>query len=111
MDMSPLSMFWKKSLNNGLLSTYLNDFMKVVELVVTQIMGFVKDKRTFSTLIFMKKRFQNKLSKNLVFMEMFAQTFLHSCTMALPSQLGLMRKRRGVFWLELRQFQTMTCLK
>jgi hypothetical protein len=97
MVLSPLSMFWKKSLNNDLLSTYLNDFMKVVELVVAQIIGFVKDERTFSTLIFMKTRFQNKLFKHLIFMKMFAQTFLHSCTMALPSQLGLMRKRIGVF--------------
>jgi hypothetical protein len=84
----------EKSLNNGLLSTSFNDFMKVVELVVAQIMGFVKDERTFSTL---KTRFQNKLSKHLVFMEIFAQTFLHGCTMALPSQLGLLKKRRGVF--------------
>jgi hypothetical protein len=35
--------------------------MKVVELVVAQIMGFVKDERNFSTLTFMKTRFQNKL--------------------------------------------------
>jgi len=48
----------EKSLNNGLLSTSFNDFMKVVELVVAQIMGFVKDERTFSTLIFMKQDFK-----------------------------------------------------
>jgi hypothetical protein len=46
--------------------------MKVVELVVVQILRFVKDERTLSTLIFMKTRFQNKLSKHLIFMEMFA---------------------------------------
>lgn len=75
MDLSFLSMFWKKSLNNGLLSTYLNAFMKVVELVVAQIMGFVKNERTFSTLIFMKTNFQNMLFKHLIFMECLHKPF------------------------------------
>jgi hypothetical protein len=46
MDLNPLSKLWKKFSNNALLSTYANEFMKVIKLVVIQIMGFVEDERT-----------------------------------------------------------------
>jgi hypothetical protein len=50
--------------------------MKVVELVMVWIMGFVKDERTFLTLIFMKRIFQNILCEQLDFVvQMFAQPF------------------------------------
>jgi hypothetical protein len=42
MDLNPLSKLWKKLSNNALLSTYANEFMKVIKLVVIQIMGLWK---------------------------------------------------------------------
>jgi hypothetical protein len=67
MDLNPLSKLWKKLSNNALLSTYANEFMKVIKLVVIQIMGFVEDERTYLTLTFMKRRFQNRLYGHLDF--------------------------------------------
>ncbi len=34
MDLNPLSKLWEKFSNNGLLSTYVGEFMKVIKLVV-----------------------------------------------------------------------------
>ncbi len=67
MDLNPLSRLWKKLSNNALLSTYANEFMKVIKLVVIQIMGFVEDERTHLTLTLMKKRFQNRMCGHLAF--------------------------------------------
>jgi hypothetical protein len=39
--------------------------MKVAKLTMVQIMGFVEDERTFSTLTFMKTRLQNSLCEHL----------------------------------------------
>jgi hypothetical protein len=65
MDLNPLSKLWKKLSNNALSSTYANEFMKVIKLVVIQIMGFVEDERTYLTLTFMKRRFHNRLCGHL----------------------------------------------
>jgi hypothetical protein len=54
MDLNPMFIFWKKITSNALLCAQLSKCMKVAKLVVLQIMGYVEDKKTFSTLIFMK---------------------------------------------------------
>jgi len=50
MDLNPMSKLWKNFFSNAPLCVQLFEFMKVVELVEVQIMGFVKDEKTFSTL-------------------------------------------------------------
>jgi hypothetical protein len=50
--------------------------MKVVKLVVVQIMGFVEDEKTFSTLTFMKTRLWNRLCEYLdLVVRMIAKPF------------------------------------
>jgi hypothetical protein len=50
--------------------------MKVTKLAVVQIMGFVKDEKTFSTLTFMKTRLWNRLCEHLdIVVRMFTQPF------------------------------------
>jgi hypothetical protein len=50
--------------------------MKVVELVVVQIMGSMKNERTFSTLMFMKTRLWHHLYGHLdLVVHTFAQLF------------------------------------
>lgn len=45
-------------------STRHSKYMKVVELVVMKIMGFVKNERTFNNLTFTKIRLHNMLCEN-----------------------------------------------
>ncbi len=76
MDLNLVSKFWKKLCSNVLLCARLFELMKVVELIVVQIMGFVKDERTFSTLTFMKTRLWHRLCEHLdLLVRMFAQPF------------------------------------
>jgi hypothetical protein len=56
MDVNLVSKLWKTLSSNALLCAQLYEFMKVVELAMAQIMGFVEDERIFSTLMFMKTR-------------------------------------------------------
>jgi hypothetical protein len=51
--------------SNASLCVQLSKFMKVVELVEVQIMGFVKDEKTFSTLTSMETRLCNQPYEHL----------------------------------------------
>jgi hypothetical protein len=51
-------------------------YVKLVELVMVQIVGSVKDERCFFTLVFMKSKFWNRLITHLpLVVGMFAQQF------------------------------------
>jgi hypothetical protein len=59
MDLNPMFILWKKVSSNALLCAQLSEFMKVAKLATIQIVEYMEDERTFSTLIFMKTRLQN----------------------------------------------------
>jgi hypothetical protein len=65
MDFNLVFKLWKKLTSNALLCAHLFKFIKVIELIMVQIMGFVEDEKTFSTLTFMKTRLQNKFCDHL----------------------------------------------
>ncbi len=76
MDLNFMFRLWKKLSDNGLLCAWLFEFMKVTKLAVVQIMGFVKDEKTFSTLTFMNTRLWNRLCEHLdIVVRMFTQPF------------------------------------
>jgi hypothetical protein len=56
LDLNPLSRLWNKLSSNALLCVHLNEFMKVAKSVAIQIMGYMEDEKTFSTLTFMNTR-------------------------------------------------------
>ncbi len=89
--------------SNALLHVHFNEFVKVGKFVVVQIMGFVENKRTFLTLIFMKTRLQNKICEHLdLVVHIYAQPLhtIDNFIKMLPSLLGLMKKPKGIFWLD-----------
>jgi hypothetical protein len=91
MDCNPMSKLWKNYFSNASLCVQLSKFMKVVELVEVQIMGFVKDEKTFSTLTSMETRLCNQLYEHLdLVVCMFAQPFYIVGTF--PYDNGLMRR-------------------
>lgn len=57
--MNPLTLIWQKLNINTLSALKLNEFHKLAEIVVGQIMGSVRDERIFSTLTFMKNFLRN----------------------------------------------------
>jgi hypothetical protein len=40
-------------------------YIKLIEIVVIQVLGFVENEKTFSTIRFMKSRLQNQLNTHL----------------------------------------------
>jgi hypothetical protein len=64
MDLNLVLRLWKRLSSNVLLCAQLSKFTKVTKLAMVQIMGFVKDERTFSTLTFMKTRLWNCLCEH-----------------------------------------------
>jgi hypothetical protein len=76
LDRNPLTKLWQKVSQNTHMVQRLSEFMKVVEITVTAILGSVEDERTFSTLSFMKSKLRNHLSSHLdTTVKMFLQPF------------------------------------
>ena len=64
-DVNLVSKLWQKLGCNGLLLSKLSEFMRLVEIVITNVMGSVEDERTFSSLKFIKSRLRSWLEGNL----------------------------------------------
>lgn len=74
--MNPLSSLWQKLDSNALLASKLSEFVKVAEVIIVTVLGFVEDERTFSTLNYMKSKVRNNLDDHLdLVLRMFGQSF------------------------------------
>ena len=62
---NPMTRLWHHIEANSVLQHKLSKYMKITELAVVTILGSVEDKRTFSTLSFMKNKLRNCLSTHL----------------------------------------------
>jgi hypothetical protein len=64
-DTNPATKLWVIIKNNALLTQQLNEYLKLIEIMVVSMLGSLKDVQTFSTLAFMKNKLCNKLSLHL----------------------------------------------
>jgi hypothetical protein len=60
-NVNPITRLWQKLGYNGLLLCKLSEFMPLVEIAITTVLGSVEDERTFSSLKFIKSRLKNRL--------------------------------------------------
>jgi hypothetical protein len=75
-DTNLVTKLWITISNNVLLTQRLSKYLKLVEIVVVSMLGFVEDEQTFSTLAFMKDKLRNRLGLHLdTTLYMFAQKF------------------------------------
>jgi hypothetical protein len=58
-NMNPIIQMWLKVQSFPLLILKLNEYMKVVEIVMVQVLGSMEDERTFKNLAFMKSKLHN----------------------------------------------------
>lgn len=56
---------WKYIVENATLHVSMLEYLKLVDLCLTMILGSVEDERVFSALGFLKSKLRNKLDKNL----------------------------------------------
>ena len=64
-DVNPLTKIWRVANANILLAGRFPTYLKLVEIVVVMILGLIENKRTFSSLTFLKPRLCNALDGHL----------------------------------------------
>ena len=58
-DENPLTKVWVRIGQNALMLSRLSEYIKVAEIAIAVVLGSLEDKRTFSTLSFMKSKLRN----------------------------------------------------
>lgn len=83
-----VSMFWIKLFHNAFIVVKLSKYFKVAKHAPMQVLGSIKDKRTYSSLFFLNNKLLNKLSSHFhLVVHIFAQRFLHGKTF--PYQVAI----------------------
>jgi hypothetical protein len=79
-DTNLVTKLWVTININALFIQQINEYLKLVDIIVVLVLGYVKDERTFSTLAFMKDKLPNKLGST------FGHNCLHVCIRVLYSK-------------------------
>ncbi len=75
-DTDPMTKSWVTISNNAILIERLSEYLKLADIVVVSILGFVEDEWTFSMFAFMKDKLCTRLGLHLdTIVCMFAQKF------------------------------------
>jgi hypothetical protein len=61
-DLNPLTRMWCKVFGSTLLNHKLLEFIKLTEIIVVQMFGFVENEHTFNIVAFMKSKLRNYLT-------------------------------------------------
>ena len=87
---------WQKVSQNSLMVQHLFEFIKVAEIVVTTVLGSVKDECTFSMLGFTKSKLCNCLGSHLdTIVKIFSQPFYQQDTFPYHNAIMHWRKQRA----------------
>jgi hypothetical protein len=70
-EFNPLIRIWCKIFASAIFNHKISKFIKLVEIVTLQVLGFVEDECTFNTINFMKARLGNQLSPHMDFCTKF----------------------------------------
>ena len=92
-DANPITKLWQKVGTNGLLLNRLSEFIKVVEIAITAVLGNVEDERIFLNLAFIKLKLRNKLGVHLdTCVRLFSQGFYSQDTFPYQEAITLWRE-------------------
>jgi hypothetical protein len=73
---NPVTHLWQVIHASHLLSNAFPKYLKVVEIAMVHVLGFVKDEQCFSSVAFLKNKVQNRLNNHLeLVVSMHAQKF------------------------------------
>lgn len=87
-DRNPLTKLWQKVSQNILMAQRLSEFIKVVEIAITTVLGNTEEERTFSALSFMKSKLCNCLGSHLdTTVKMLSQPFYNQESFAFYSAI------------------------
>jgi hypothetical protein len=88
-DKTPISRLWTKINNSPILPCKLNEYSKLVEIIIAQVLGFVENERTFNNMAYMKNKLQNLL-----------KTYFDSASLAKKNLTSLLFHTKLFFSLE-----------
>jgi hypothetical protein len=91
-DINLMTKLWVTISNNALFKQQLNEYLKLVEIVVLSMFRSIQDEQTFSTLAFMKDKLHDQVGFT------FGHNCLHVCTKVLYLKKLLLS--RGYYSLE-----------
>jgi hypothetical protein len=57
-DKNPVSKLWMKIRSSPIMAHKLSECIKLDEIVLTQVLGFLEDERTFNNLAYMKTSYE-----------------------------------------------------
>lgn len=67
LDLNPLTKLWRLLDANYALVRHFGEYVKLAEIAIVYILGFVEDERCFLALSFVKDKLRNKLTDHLSF--------------------------------------------
>jgi hypothetical protein len=62
---NPLTQLWRNVATSAWLRAAMSEWIKVAEIAAIQVLGFVEDERTFSSVAFSKGKLRNRLDDHL----------------------------------------------
>ncbi len=68
-DVNPITKLWRTLTSSRILENKLLEYIKLVELVVVQVIGYIENECCFFMLTFMKKKYRLKYKDSIIFME------------------------------------------
>jgi hypothetical protein len=71
-DKNPVSKLWMKIKSSPIMAHKLNECIKLDEIVLTQVLAFVEDERTFNNLAYMKTSYETVCQHILLCVCMFS---------------------------------------
>ncbi len=75
-DYNPTTQLWERLVSSAIMSQWLLEWFKLVQLCMVMIIGNVEDERIFSNMSFMKNKLHNHLTTHLdLVVRMYAQGF------------------------------------
>jgi hypothetical protein len=90
---NPVTHMWRVIHASQLLFNVFFEYLKVVEIAMVHVLGYVEDERCFNFVAFLKNRMRNRLNNHLqLVVSMYAQKFSQFTTflMTIPMKCGLM---------------------
>jgi hypothetical protein len=71
-DKNPISKLWMKIGSSPIMAHKLSECIKLDEIVLTQVLGFVEDEKTFNNLAYMKTSYEIVWQHILLCVRMFS---------------------------------------
>ncbi len=110
-DVNPVTKLWKTLISFWILKNKILEYIKLVELAIVKVIGFIEDEHYFSTLTFIKTKLWNRLTMHFGACHLHVQTkVLHFVELSFSSSYSKLERQHSLVWCKkLRLKLLLTC--